>query len=337
MEQIKTHLVANLRKILDAPQTTELQYTGFMPRDEEKAKSAWKGNEDLYEEFCQNVIDFTNSDGWQKWLEFHRRGFWPYSFTNSVLALVQRPDAIMLNSAKRWETLGREVKADAKPIKIWVPFKKKIEKPDPEHPDDVIVESKVTGFFLANVFDVSDTVGEELPVVAHPLQGAAPDNMLQGLLRVADDLGFKVITATKAHLGSANGDCSHQQKTIRLRDDLEPAMRVKTLSHELAHASMHAGVSGYRADRELCEQEAESVAYLVCASMDLSTEAYSLGYVAHWMTGGERLSDEVILKRMKAQGDRVVGTARNLISGLEAYIKSAAHQALSEESPAVML
>ena len=48
---------------------------------------------------------------------------------------------------------------------------------------------------------------------------------------------------------------------------------------------MHDGLTGLPRERK--ELEAESVAFIVCAELGLDSSAYSFGYVATWMGGGE--------------------------------------------------
>ena len=74
---------------------------------------------------------------------------------------------------------------------------------------------------------------------------------------------------------------------------LQPAHRVKTLCHELAHACLHSEPT----DRGLAELEAESVAFIVSAEFDIQSDAWSFGYVASWSggAGGGSSQNEVPL------------------------------------------
>ena len=68
---------------------------------------------------------------------------------------------------------------------------------------------------------------------------------------------------------------------------------------------MHNGTEYATGCRGQAEIEAESVAYIVCSAADLSTTAYSFGYVAHWAAGDPAT--------VKSTAERVVTTARSIL------------------------
>ena len=109
--------------------------------------------------------------------------------------------------------------------------------------------------------------------------------------------------------GSTNGDCTYELHRIRVEVSNSPAQRVKTLAHEIAHAILHEGFK----DRRLAELEAESTAYVVCASLGINSEDYSFGYVATWAGGG----DEAVAG-IKASCDRIQKTAASILRSFEA-------------------
>jgi len=126
------------------------------------------------------------------------------------------------------------------------------------------------------------------------------------LVHVAETIGFAVEDHTFD--AGTNGDCSHSLRRIRVEVRLEPAHRVKTLAHELAHALLHADA----ADRALAELEAESVAFIVCDALGLDAGAWTFGYVASWAGGG----DEAVAA-IKAAGMRIQRTADLVLSALD--------------------
>jgi antirestriction protein ArdC len=109
--------------------------------------------------------------------------------------------------------------------------------------------------------------------------------------------------------GSVNGDCSHDLHRIRVRTSNSPLQRVKTLAHELGHTLLHEEYDS----RPLAELEAESVAFIVCDNLGLTTDDYSFGYVATWAGGGDEAQKEI-----KASGGRIQRAADQILSTVEA-------------------
>ena len=105
----------------------------------------------------------------------------------------------------------------------------------------------------------------------------------------------------------ALGVTDHSERAVTVRHDVSAAQQAKTSAHELAHVLLHSG--GSRPPREVCEVEAESVAYLVCGTNGLSTDAYSLGYVAAW-AGGD-------LDAVRATAQRVTTCAGRILDALD--------------------
>jgi antirestriction protein ArdC len=109
--------------------------------------------------------------------------------------------------------------------------------------------------------------------------------------------------------GGTNGDCNFSERHIRVEVANAPAQQVKTLVHELAHAMLHENAK----DRALAELEAESIAFVVCASLGVETADYSFGYVTGWAGGG----DEAVAG-IKESAARIQQTADRILVALEA-------------------
>ena len=106
--------------------------------------------------------------------KFHR-----YSFNNTLLIAMQRPDATLVTGYRNWQTMGRQVKKGEKGITILAPapIKRKKEqeildqnnkplldgngKPKTEEVEVVIPHFKPT-----TVFDISQTDGEPIETLA---------------------------------------------------------------------------------------------------------------------------------------------------------------------------
>jgi antirestriction protein ArdC len=164
----------------------------------------------------------------------------------------------------------------------------------------------VTGFKAVPVFDIAQTDGEPLPEIATRLQGSDEQGSYTALIAVAHGLGY---TVEEDNLpGEKNGDCNFVERRIRVEVRNAPAQQLKTVAHELAHAILHEGFE----DRALAELEAESVAYVVCASLGINSGGYTFGYVASWTGGG----DEAVAA-VKLAGGRIQQTANTIISAME--------------------
>jgi Zn-dependent peptidase ImmA (M78 family) len=80
--------------------------------------------------------------------------------------------------------------------------------------------------------------------------------------------------------GTANGYFSRDENKIAVRDDLSQSHTLKTLIHEITHATLHAENTDKK--RNIEEIEAESVAYVVAHHLGIDSSDYSFGYVAAW-------------------------------------------------------
>lgn len=232
---------------------------------------------------AEGVARLTDSAEWQAWLDVQSR-FHRYSWGNTLLIALQKPDATQVAGFRAWLQLGRHVRKGVKGIAIIAPIVHRLHVTDETTGDEKIIAGSPSAFRLAHVFDIAQTDGDELPEVpVHKLEGDDTDGLYARLIAVAHSLGFSV---EEDYLeGGVNGDCNHTDHHIRVEVRNEPKQQVKTLAHELAHAILH----GERKDlpRERAELEAESVAYVVTSSLGIDSSAYSFGYLATWTGGGE--------------------------------------------------
>jgi hypothetical protein len=166
------------------------------------------------------------------------------------------------------------------------------------------------GFRVVHVFDISQTEGQELPEVAPSLlEGDAPAALWDLLAAEVASKGFSLV---REDCSPANGQTDFLHRSVTVRPDLSDAQAAKTLAHELGHVLLHdgpksRGLGGFSC-RGLAEVEAESVAYLVCATAGLPTDNYSFPYVARWAGG------DVALVRSAAE--RSLDAARAIITSL---------------------
>jgi hypothetical protein len=191
---------------------------------------------------------------------------------------------------RTWLSLGRYVRKGEHGLKVLGPCRYKVI--DAETGEETWA---VRGFCVETVFAARQTDGDgELPEPIRPslLTGAGPQGSWGGLadlgawaalVELVKDRGF---TVERGPLFPANGETSFTAKVVTVADRLDEAAAVKTLAHELAHVLLHQpGQIDYHANRERCECEAESTAFLVCSELGLASGAYSFPYVATWAGG----------------------------------------------------
>ncbi len=258
----------------------------------------------LFNQLNDGLIQLMNSKKWAEFLEFQSK-FHCYSFNNVVLIFKQLPNATKVASFTTWKKLNRTVMENEKAIWILAPIVTKVKM---ENDGD---EIQVRGFKYVPVFDISQTTGEEPPSVCNLLGGNSSADMYETLIKVANDFGFKVTDHDFSD--TTNGDCSFETMTIRIKSVNSINQRIKTLAHELAHGLLHE----FEVDRAKAELEAESVAYIVCAMMEIDTSDYTFGYLGNWGT----VSGDV-LSSIKESGDKIQKCAESIYKSLESNCES---------------
>lgn len=239
------------------------------------------------------------SEGYQAYLRTMSK-FHQYSFANSLLIHAQNPDATRVAGYRKWQELGRQVRRGEQAIKIFVPFKKKLEDPDTGEEG-----YHVTGFGLGNVFDISSTDGEPLPERPIAIESTEVTDVSREvnkrLSRWLIDEG--VTMESKEINGSARGYWNPTKRQIVIRRNVverdeetgeelftygDPLniSKTKTLVHESAHyAAGHNGEIG----RKDAEVVAESTAFVTMNHFGLDTGDYSFPYIATWGEDPKRL------------------------------------------------
>ncbi len=226
---------------------------------------------------------------------FHR-----YSWHNSLLMAVQRPEATRVAGYKTWQSLGRQVNKGEHGIMIFAPcpWKREVER---DHGD---TETEQGIYFRAvHVFDVAQTDGKDLPDVDVPTIDTAADDLLANLRRVADQRGIAVNFARLSGglFGVSKGG------TIDVDNGHPTGQQAKTLAHELAHEALHK-TDRTGLTRSIAELEAESVAYVVCTHFGLDVEVRASRYIALWDGNS---------KALRASLERITSTARTIIDDVD--------------------
>ena len=236
-----------------------------------------------------------------------------YSFRNVLLILRQRPGAIQVAGYRTWQALGRQVRRGEHGIAALAPVTyRRQESSDADHDTERERDEgvrQVRGFTVEHVFDISQTEGEELPVIAPvALTGDAPDGLWDAIVAQIEGDGFTVRRNVCADPG-ANGGTSWSTHTVTVRGDLDPAQACRTLVHERAHIALRHGEDlGAVGCRGRIEVEAESVAFMVSSEVGLTAASYSLPYVAHWANGDSTVIADT--------AERVITAARMITDAL---------------------
>ena len=259
--------------------------------------------------------------------------FYNYSFNNTLLIAMQKPEATYVAGYTSWQrNFDRQVMKGEKGIKILAPAPYKAqeerEKIDPLTQKPVIgadgkavtetVEVLRPAFKVVSVFDVSQTDGKELPdIIVDELKGTVENyEAFFDALRQESPvpISFEDIP------GGAKGFFSPVESRIAIQEGMSEIQTVKTAIHEIAHAKLHAVKPDEKAapedkkDRHTKEVEAESVAYTVCQRYGIETSDYSFGYIAGWSSGKET-------KELKSSLDTIRKTAAEMIEGIDAKLK----------------
>ena len=282
-----------------------------------------KDMDSIMQSLESGVEELFTSNRYQEFLKTMAK-FHNYSFNNTMLIAMQRPDATLVTSYKNWQSMGRQVMKGEKGITIIAPapYKKMKEKEVLDEnqrpimgtdgkPKTERVEVTVPHFKAVTVFDIAQTSGEPIQTLAPELLTAAVqdfDSFMQAIQKISPvPIRFDEID------GNANGYYHNADKEIVIKKGLSESQTLKTAIHETAHAKLHdkeiMESLGVEKDRLTKEVEAESVAYCVCSSFGLDTSDYSFPYIAGWSSSRE-------MKEMKASMDVIRKTAGEMIDQL---------------------
>lgn len=282
-----------------------------------------KDMDSIMQSLESGVEELFTSNRYQEFLKTMAK-FHNYSFNNTMLIAMQRPDATLVTSYKNWQSMGRQVMKGEKGITIIAPapYKKMKEKEVLDEnqrpimgtdgkPKTEQVEVTVPHFKAVTVFDIAQTSGEPIQTLAPELLTAAVqdfDSFMQAIQKISPvPIRFDEID------GNANGYYHNADKEIVIKKGLSESQTLKTAIHETAHAKLHdkeiMESLGVEKDRLTKEVEAESIAYCVCSSFGLDTSDYSFPYIAGWSSSRE-------MKEMKASMDVIRKTAGEMIDQL---------------------
>lgn len=254
--------------------------------------------------------------------------FHNYSFNNTLLIAMQKPEATLVAGYQAWQkNFERHVNKGEKAIRILAPAPYKIkeerDKLDPVTgemmfdengmPQKEETEVTIPAFRAVSVFDVSQTDGKPIPELeVNELLSTVEgyEDFVQALMNISPvPIAFEDIP------GDSKGYFSTAEKRIAVQENMSESQTLKTMVHEVAHSRLHDKEVNQSMDipvkdRNTKEVEAESVAFTVCQHFGIDTSDYSFGYIAGWSSGRN-------MKELRSSLDTIRKTASELITGIE--------------------
>lgn len=296
--------------------------------DERTEKQKVKEITDKLEEGLKELFE---SEKYKSYLSTMSK-FHNYSFNNTLLIAMQKPEATLVAGYKAWQkNFERHVNKGEKAIRILAPAPYKIkeerDKIDPVTgemtfdengmPQKEEVEVTIPAFRAVSVFDVSQTDGKPIPELeALELLSTVEgyEDFVNALMFVSPvPIGFEDIP------GDSKGYFHTEEKRIAIQENMSESQTLKTMVHEVAHSMLHnkevnQDILAPAKDRNTKEVEAESVAYTVCQHFGIDTSDYSFGYIAGWSSGKD-------MTELKSSLDTIRHTASELIIGIETQLQ----------------
>ena len=298
-------------------------------------KSQKEKVKEITDKLEQGIKDLFNSDRYKEYLSAMSK-FHNYSFRNTILILMQKPDASYIAGFNTWKNeFKRAVRKGEKGIKILAPapYKKEIEETEHDKNGNPILNADgsnrtttktitVPAFKITTVFDLSQTDGKEIPTIANQLTGNVED--YEKFFKALKEISPVPVELEKIDR-AANGYYHLTEKRIAVRNDLSEMQTIKTTIHEIAHAKLHAlpekeeneVIEDDRPDNRTREVQAESIAYTVCQHFGIDTSDYSFGYVAGWSSGKETAELKASLEVIRTTADEMITDISEKLKELE--------------------
>ena len=215
-----------------------------------ESKSAQQVRE-ITDKLEQGIKELFESERFKEYLRT-MSNFYHYSFSNTLLIAMQKPEATYVAGYTSWQrNFDRQVMKGEKGIKILAPApykaKEEREKIDPSTQKPVLdadgkpitetVEVMRPAFKVVSVFDISQTDGKELPdIIVDELSGSVENYaaFFEALKQESPvPISFEDIP------GGAKGYFSPVENRIAIQEGMSEIQTIKTAIHEIAHAKLH--------------------------------------------------------------------------------------------------
>lgn len=278
---------------------------------------------EIQERLMAGTKEIYESGKWAEYISVMSK-FPHYSINNCILIASQCPHASYVCGYKKWNEFNRNVLKGESGIMIFAPIKGKVETEEPKfdenakpvlNEDGTQQSEKVTReyktFRPCYVFDLSQTEGDPLPTLATRLEESVEDyetlkNILVSVSPVP--ISFEEVP------GEANGFYSPTEMRIVVQDGMPELQTIKTMLHEIAHATYGHGGKDDKWDKESREIQAESTAFWVAGMLGLDTGDYSFGYITGWSKDRE-------VSELKENLELIKNTANDLVTKIEEKLK----------------
>ena len=286
--------------------------------------------QEITEKLEQGIKELFESEKYKTYLNTMSK-FHNYSFNNTMLIAMQKPDATLVAGFKAWQkNFDRHVKKGEKGIRILAPAPYKIkeerDKIDPVtqellldkdgNPQKEEVEITIPAFRAVSVFDVAQTDGKPIPELAAK-ELLSDVEGYQDMIRAVEAISPVPIELEEI-AGDSKGYYDREAKRIAVQENMSESQTLKTMIHEVVHSKLHSKEveqdEQMKKDRNTKEVEAESIAYTVCQHFGVDTSDYSFGYIAGWSSGRDT-------KELRASMDTIRRTASELITGIEEQLQ----------------
>lgn len=284
-----------------------------MPKNNDKLK-------ELLEQAEQGTKAVFESENYRNYLATMSK-FHSYSFRNSLLILMQKPEATHVAGYAAWKKkFNRQVQRGERGIQIvgYSPRKVNVEQEKKDSSGNTIIGAdgkpvmekvtrQVPSYVPVSVFDVSQTEGEPLPQLVNELNGSV--EAYQDLMQAIRDVSPFPVSFEEIQ-GGAKGFCDPVTQRIVIQQGMSEAQSVKTAIHEVTHADLHAPeqnlILADRTDRRTREIEAESTAFVVCEHYGIDTSDYTFPYLASWSSSKELAELQSSLETIQKQAGDLI-------------------------------
>lgn len=277
-------------------------------------KSREEKMSDIQEKILEGTKQIFESERYKETMATFSK-FPHYSINNCILIASQRPDASYVCGFRKWQEFNRSVNKGEHGIMIIAPVKVKANTTEQVYDENrrpvtdsagnplkETVTREFQSFRPAYVFAYEQTSGEPLPTLTTQLAESVDDFgiLKEILMEVAPvPVSFESIS------GEANGYYSPADKIIVVKETLPELQTIKTLIHEIAHATLGHGEKEEQWDRETKEVQAESVAYWVTQLLGMDTSEYSFYYIGSWSKDKEVSELKEHLELIKMTADKL--------------------------------